>query len=104
MQTSKTYLVEEFYRGDWQPLMVRGKDGKKTQKKVTTLPQYAEVLNGDSKETKLRYVPEEEEVKFNYKTASKADLIAFCNDNEIEVLEDDTAKVLKEKIEQFLNK
>lgn len=50
------YNVEEYHRGEWQPLMVKDADGKKVQKHVMITEEQAEIMNKTSKDRKLRYI------------------------------------------------
>lgn len=60
MSKAGIYEVQEFHRGDWQPILVR----KTKQPMTVAIPHdRAERMNGDQKATKMRYVLQKEEKK-----------------------------------------
>jgi len=64
MEQEKIHNVEEFHRGEWQPLMVKQVGTKeKVQKHVMITEEEAEVMNIYAKERKTRYVLAEEKEK-----------------------------------------
>lgn len=56
MEQQFKFLVEEYHRGEWNPLMVKDKLGKKVQKHAKITEEEAESMNKYSKEYGLRYV------------------------------------------------
>ena len=56
MEQQFKYLVEEFHRGDWNPLFGKTKDGSKKQRRVFITEEQAESMNKYSEEYKQRYV------------------------------------------------
>lgn len=56
----KTYVVEEFHRGKWIPLMVDTKDGSEVQRRVRITPEQAARNNAYSADYKKRYLLVEE--------------------------------------------
>lgn len=84
----KNFAVEEFHRGEWIPLMVKSKDPeskKKVQKIIKTKQSYIDVLNGDQKESRTRYVEIDETPK-------------LTSDGDPEMTPAQQAKALKEEI------
>lgn len=60
MSKAGIYEVQEFHRGDWQPIIIKGSKKPMT---VAIPHERAERLNGDSKATKMRYVKQGSEEK-----------------------------------------
>jgi hypothetical protein len=78
MEQQFKFLVEEYHRGEWNPLMVKNKIGEKVQKQVKITDDEAESMNKYSKEYGLRYVKQdvkEIEVKEPEIVDEKAQLI-----------------------------
>jgi len=55
----KVFNVEEFHRGEWQPLIIKKSTGEKIQKTVRITENHAERMNFYSEDYKIRYVLDE---------------------------------------------
>jgi len=94
----KKFSVEEYHRGEWQPLMV-GEKGSKVQKVIQTYQHYVDTLNLDadaqlkeSSKTKLfRYV----EVKVGKK--AKKEKVDVKDKSELEALRAEYKEVIGKK-------
>ena len=59
MEQQIKFLVEEFHRGEWNPLMTKDKNGNKVQRRVIITQEEANRMNHYKGEWKLRYVKAE---------------------------------------------
>lgn len=59
MSTEKLFKVEELHRGKWQPLM----SDKDKQKVAKITEEEAEIMNGQSKYSNIRYVLDSEDAE-----------------------------------------
>lgn len=65
MEQQFKYLVEELHRGEWNPFMVKDKNGNKVQKRVFITEEQAERNNVYSKDYKLRYIKADEVISID---------------------------------------
>ncbi len=61
MSTEKLFKVEELHRGKWQPLM----SDKDKQKVAKITEEEAEIMNGQSKYSNMRYILDSEKNEDN---------------------------------------
>ena len=68
------FNVEEYHRGEWQPLMVKSKEGGKQQKVVKISQEDADSMNKYSSEYRIRYVKADETAKAKSKDEKSDDV------------------------------
>jgi hypothetical protein len=72
MEVMKVFNVEELHRGEWQPLMVKDKTGKKVQKSVKITEEQAERMNVYSDDYRIRYIASGDSPKAKKKAKKQA--------------------------------
>lgn len=100
------FLMEEFHRGKWKPLMSEDK-----QRFVVITQDQADSMNKHQNNYKIRYVLAQvdsmenpDEGVFDVDSAKRASLIKFCGDNGIEFTMSMKNDELKAVIKDFQSK